>query len=60
MRTYAGVAQPGLECQPLQRRAILIIWRSWVRNPPPALLSLFEYERQKKNSGWYHLLLSHN
>ena len=37
MRTYAGVAQPGLECQPLQRRAILIIWRSWVRNPPPAL-----------------------
>ena len=49
MRTYAGVAQPGLECQPLQRRAILIIWRSWVRNPPPALLPLFEYERQKKN-----------
>ena len=31
----AGVAQPGLECQTLQ--ATLIIWRSWVRNPPPAL-----------------------
>ena len=31
---YAGVAQPGLECQSTQR-VILIIWRSWVRNPPP-------------------------
>jgi len=44
-RTCAGVAQPGLECQTLQRRAILIIWRSWVRNPPPAL----HYELGKLN-----------
>ena len=38
----AGVAQPGLECQSTPE-AILIIWRSWVRNPPPALHSRMQY-----------------